>query len=277
MSKYFDAPLKINGKKTKLLAWIDENLPVQFNDFYEPFAGSCVVGSNLASTRCFFNDINPHIIQFYKNLQNETEKSIHHFLSLKGDILKHDGESYYYAIREKFNKFPEEVDKLELLFIIRACFNGLMRFNSKGGFNSPYCKNDQRFSEEYINKVTKLCTKFNDKSKLFNWQFTTGDFEQFIGQAKQGDVIYCDPPYFGLHATYFDKWTEESEARLFNALNETPAYFLMSTWKNNGVRENPMLNKYWNKFNIVEHKHTYRIGAKTENRREVVEVLIKNY
>jgi DNA adenine methylase len=276
MTKYFDAPLKINGKKTKLLAWIDENLPPDFNDFYEPFAGSCVVGSNLAKTNCFFNDINPHIIEFYKNLQNETEESIRFFLNIKGQMLE-TSEYYYYMIREKFNKFPEEVDKLELLFLIRACFNGLMRFNSKGGFNSPYCKNDKRFSKSYITKVTNLCTKFNEKSKQFNWQFTTSDFETFISQAKTGDLIYCDPPYFGLHATYFDKWTEESEQRLFNTLDKTPAFFCMSTWKNNGVRENPMIAKYWSKFNIVEHSHFYHIGAKTENRREVVEVLIKNY
>jgi DNA adenine methylase len=238
---------------------------------------SMIVGSNLAKTRCFFNDINPHIIQFYKNLQNETASSVKLFLELKGQLLKDTGESYYYSMREKFNKFPEEVDKLELLFLIRACFNGLMRFNSKGGFNAPYCKNDDRFTDTYIAKVTNLCTKFNEKSKLFNWQFTNSDFESFLNQAKQGDLIYCDPPYFGLHATYFDKWTEESEVRLFNALDKTPAYFCMSSWKNNGVRENPMLDKYWSKFNIVEQKHTYHIGAKTENRREVVEVLIKNY
>lgn len=277
MTKYFDAPLKINGKKTKLLAFIEENLPSNFNDFYEPFAGSCVVGSNLSKNSCFFNDINPHIIQFYKNLQTETEDSIRVFLTLKDVLLQESGQSYYYSMREKFNKMPHVVDRLELLFLIRACFNGLMRFNSKGGFNSSYCKNDQRFSKSYITKVVNLCTKFIEKSKLHNWQFTNIDFEPFISQAKQGDLIYCDPPYFGLHATYFDKWTEESEQRLFNALNSTPAYFCMSTWKNNDVRENPMIAKYWNKFNIVETKHIYTIGAKTENRREVIEVLIKNY
>lgn len=276
-NKFHDVPLKINGKKTKLLSWISENLPENFNDFYEPFAGSCVVGANLSKSRCFFNDINPHIIRFYENLKEETGESVRNFLQDKNAFLKETGASYYYAIRKKFNETPNEVDNLELLFIIRACFNGLMRFNSKGGFNSPYCKKDERFSKPYVTKVVNLCINFIEKSKTLDWQFSNNDFEEFIKQAKAGDLIYCDPPYFGLHATYFDTWIEESERRLLESLKSSPAYFMLSTWKNNGVRENPMIERYWSEFNIVERKHRHQIGAKSENRREITEVLIKNF
>lgn len=34
----------------------------------------------------------------------------------------------------------------DLLFLNNACFNGLMRFNRKGGFDTPKGKNDERFT-----------------------------------------------------------------------------------------------------------------------------------
>lgn len=275
--KFHDVPLKINGKKTKLLSWISENLPENFNDFYEPFAGSCVVGANLSRTNCFFNDINPHIIEFHKFVTGEfgTRGNIKNILSSHGELLELLGDQYYKIRRRDFNNGVGNIG--DFLFLTRACFNGLVRFNSKGGFNTPYCKDDKRFTEQYIDKVTDICANFREKSLINDWRFTNVDFEQVIEQAKKGDLIYCDPPYFGLHATYFDIWTEESEERLSEALKNSPAYFILSTWKSNGVKENPMLEKHWGGFDIVEKKHRHQIGAKAESRREVTEVLIKNF
>jgi DNA adenine methylase len=38
-----------------------------------------------------------------------------------------------------------------------------------------------------------------------------------------------------------------------------------------------MVNKYWNKFNIVTKDHFYHNGGNIENRRTVVEALVCNF
>lgn len=66
-------PLKIQGIKTKLIPFIKANITL--NDrtiYYEPFMGSGVVGFNLAPKTAYFSDINPYIIDFYQQLQNQT-------------------------------------------------------------------------------------------------------------------------------------------------------------------------------------------------------------
>jgi DNA adenine methylase len=38
-----------------------------------------------------------------------------------------------------------------------------------------------------------------------------------------------------------------------------------------------MINKYWNKFNIVTRDHFYHSGGNIENRKTIVEALVCNF
>ena len=90
-------------------------------------------------------------------------------------------------------------------------------------------------------------------------------------------MIYCDPPYFGRYVDYYNGWTEEDEQELFNALSETKASFILSTWHHNEFRANEMVAHYWNKFNILTQKHFYHSGGHIENRHSIVEALVFNF
>ena len=68
-------PLKIQGIKTKLVPWIrqlltEHNVPCE-RRWIEPFMGSGVVGFNTGRlfSRQLMCDTNPHIVEFYKLLQ----------------------------------------------------------------------------------------------------------------------------------------------------------------------------------------------------------------
>lgn len=265
-----DSPLKINGKKGKLIDWIRENAPEDYGRVFDVFMGSGIVGLNLIKTDCVFADINPHVIHFFNFLKEEgSPEVIREHLIEQGNGLTQEK---FKEIRVRFNK---QGDPRDFIFLTRSCFNGLMRFNSKGGFNTPYCKKDDRFSKAYVTKIYNILKQVQPLAQRST--FLLADFEETISMAKKGDLIYLDPPYFGLHATYFDTWTEESERRLADCLAKTEAHFLLSTWKDNGVRVNPMIEKYWSKYRMETRAHKYHIGAKVENRREVTEVLIKNF
>jgi DNA adenine methylase len=271
-------PIKSQGIKTKLVPWIKSVLPKNQGKWIEPFLGTGVVGFNLAKDNAVFNDINPHIINFYKNLQSRliTPVTLKQYLQQEGEILRtagNDGYDHYRFVRSRFN---EHFAPLDFLFLSRAGFNGMMRFSKKGHWNIPFCKKPQRFSQSYVTKIVNQASVVQKAMKP-NWHFTCEDFEKTIERAKVGDVIYCDPPYFGRHADYFNGWTEKDEDKLFKLLKATKAKFILSTWHHNSHRKNEMIGKYWGRFNLITKDHFYHTGAKIENRQSMVEALVCNF
>src|SRR4030066_1254179 len=147
-------PLKCQGIKTKLTEWIKDRAALEEpSTWFEPFMGSGVVGFNVRPQKAIFSDINPHIVNFYNAIKDGsiTAGVAKEFLEHEGEILQKQGESYYYEVRERFNK---ESKPLDMLFLNRACFNGVMRFNKKGIFNVPFGHKPERFARSYVTKIT---------------------------------------------------------------------------------------------------------------------------
>ena len=70
--KVYVPPLKIRGIKTKLVPLIQQTAPLSRDTVWiEPFMGSGVVGFNVAPPKAVFSDTNPHIIQFYRQIQSK--------------------------------------------------------------------------------------------------------------------------------------------------------------------------------------------------------------
>ena len=109
------------------------------------------------------------------------------------------------------------------------------------------------------------------------WHFSNKSFADIIPLATKEDIIYCDPPYFGRYVDYYNGWTEADEELLYNLLAASPAKFILSTWHHNAHRQNDMLAKYWNNFNVVTKDHFYHSGGKAENRQSMVEALVYNF
>ena len=127
--KIFVPPLKIQGIKTKLVPLIRENVILDKETiWYEPFMGSGVVGFNVEPERAVFADVNPHIINFYNRIKDGsiTSGKVRAFLEAEGKKLENGDADYYYEVRDRFNQHHEPLD---FLFLNRACFNGMMRFN----------------------------------------------------------------------------------------------------------------------------------------------------
>lgn len=271
-------PIKCQGIKTKLVPWIKELVGQHTGRWIEPFMGSGVVGFNISSSTGIFGDSNPHIIKFYRSIQSGqiTASIVRQYLEDENSKLSVAGDAGYDHYRLVRNRFNESFEPLDFLFLSRAGFNGMIRFSQKGKWNIPFCKKPNRFAQAY---VTKICNQVDNCSKLFkrDWEFTCQDFETTIKQAQSGDLIYCDPPYIGRYADYFNKWSESDEERLSELLRSTPARFILSSWHHNTFRSNVMLEKYWSDFKIITKDHFYHSGAKESNRNPIVEALVVNF
>ena len=269
-------PIKSQGIKTRLAPWIRSIVPNDIGRWIEPFMGTGVVAFNLAPKRALLCDTNPHLIAFYQAIASGeiTPERVRHYLETEGARLSEKGESHYYAIRDRFN---EKHRPLDFLFLNRAGFNGMIRFNQRGGFNVPFCRKPRRFAQAYITKITNQVSHVSRLIKAKDFVFRRQSFEQTIAQAGARDIIYCDPPYIDRHADYYNGWDGGQEEALFRALSNTSARFILSTWHHNDFRENKYIKSLWGKFNLLTRAHFYHVGASENNRNPMIEAIVTNY
>ena len=272
-------PIKIQGKKTKIVPKIMEiadgllSEHPEIDTWVEPFLGSGVVAFNCPGRikKVIVNDINPHIIKFYKGVADGiiTSDRIREVFDIHNQNLLKDGYDYYNRIKDRFN---QSFDTMDFLFLTRTGFNGVMRFNNSGKWNVPFCKLNNRLSK---NVIDDLASSVDELSRLFKSKefiFYNKSFEEVIESAPENSIFYCDPPYYGLQVQYFKGWGKEDEIRLNEMLKDK--VFIYSTWLEDGIRENMMINEYWGEYEIEGKKHKYNVAEKAEKRNQVTEGLI---
>ena len=270
-------PIKCQGIKTKLVPWIKYQIEgLKYKKWIEPFFGSGVVGFNLAPKDATFCDLNPHIIALYTEINNGKINSIKikNFLEQEGKKLSKGGKEYYYEVRARFNEKHKPID---FLFLNRSCFNGIIRFNSKGEFNVPFCHKPERFAKAYVTKIINQVKNLESRMSQNNWKFVCQDFTKTLTDIDEDSFVYCDPPYIGRHVDYYGTWNQIHEQSLHDYLTKSGCKFVLSTWHSNQHRDNIHLYNIWSDNNIVTKEHFYYVGAKKSNRKPMLEALVLNF
>lgn len=278
----YDSPLKIHGKKRRLVGWILELLEgIEFDEtvrWIEPFMGSGVVGFNVKPKIGLFGDKNPYIINFFNQIKDRviTSDKVREFLKEEGEKLRKGGKQYYYEVRNRFNKNHNPFD---FLFLNKTCFNGIIRFNRRDEFNASYNQNSNKFSDKYIEKIVEQIKYIEENMRKNDWNFITQDFRETILEATENDVIYCDPSYIGRYGNYYkNDWTEKDEYDLFELLKNFKGRFILSTWYETKQQKNEFVEKLWSKhFKIITINHRYFHAGNQNQRNSVIEGLVLNF
>ena len=154
--------------------------PHRHRRLVEPFCGGLAVTLGLLPDRALLNDVNPHLINFYRWLKRGLDIEIE---------LRNDRDLFY-RHRARFNdllrkKRPSSREAASLFYFLnRTGYNGLCRFNSKGEFNVPF--------GQY--KQIGYVRDFSEYHQVFRrWQFTCDDVESV--ELRPDDFVYVDPPY----------------------------------------------------------------------------------
>jgi DNA adenine methylase len=182
--------------------------------YVEPFCGGLAMALGLSPGCALLNDINPHLINFYRQVQRGLEVCIE---------MRND-ETIFYANRNRFNELIRQGDfttpeAAQLFYYLnRTCFNGLCRFNRSGKFNVPFGTYEK---VSYATDFHKYVTPFKD------WTFTNLDLEAL--PLERNDFVYADPPYDVQFTTYSaDGFCWEDQVRAAELLAAHPGPVVLS-------------------------------------------------
>ena len=185
--------LKWAGGKYRILDTILRELPAGAR-FVEPFAGSCAVYLNADFSKALVCDLSSDLINLYRHIQNEGEDFIRCCASFF--TPENNSRTGYTALRDRLNASSEARERAALLlYVNRHAFNGLIRYNSKGGFNVPFGK----YKKPYF--PLEELRAFYRKTQSTATEFMAADFRAVFARLEPGDVLYCDPPYVPLSRT----------------------------------------------------------------------------
>jgi DNA adenine methylase len=270
--------LKWAGGKRQLLDQIKGLMPTQYNSYFEPFFGGGALLFELVPNKAVISDINKELILVYQTLQED--KSFYLLIKRLKEHEKNHSKEYFYEIRSmdqraEFSTLPNWERAARIIYLNKACFNGLYRVNSKGFFNVPFNGKEKvkTFDETNIIGIKEYLS-INEILIL------NADFEKTIIYAKKGDFVYFDPPYDPLtdklsFTSYsendFGKEDQKRLARIFKELAGKGVFVMLSN------HNTPLIRGLYSEYNIHIVLAKRMINSDSSKRGDIEEVIITNY
>lgn len=197
--------IKWTGSKRYLAGEILNYFPKEIDTYYEPFVGGGSVliqllqNEKIKVNRYVCSDINKYLIDLWLMIRDSPKELIDTYKTMWSEMNQIDDvqfrKSYYVKVRERFNIYHKPED---FLFLSRTATNGLIRFNSKGQFNSSYHLTRKGIVPETLEKIINQWSQLLNKH---NVEFICCDYKEI--KPKRGDFVYCDPPYINTDSMYF--------------------------------------------------------------------------
>ena len=280
MNKYIKSPINYVGNKYKLLNQIIPLFPDDINTFVDVFGGSGTVLINTKAKNYIYNDINNYVSSIFKGLvSNETNDVIHRIDSIISEYsLSKTNKEGFDKLRDDYNNGRN--DWITLYTLMCHSFNHQFRFNNNHKYNSSFGKNRSYFSDRQREDLYAMKQKINGNVIVMSKSFIDIDYSEFT----DNDLLYFDPPYFNSVGNYndgkrgFEGWTEMHEKKLLEILDDLNNQGTRFSLSNNLKYDNPILDKWKDKYNIHYLDGDYvNCNYQKKDRSKDVEVLITNY
>lgn len=215
----FKPVIKWSGSKRSQSETIKSYLPDTFETYYEPFIGGGSMLYAVQPSKAICGDICIPLIDLWNEIKYNPEKLAEGY-KVRWTRLQEEGYQTYYEIRDRFNQehCPED-----LLFLSRTCVNGLIRFNSNGEFNNSLHHTRPGIAPERLNAI------------ILDWSnhiqcadFMAKEYSETTSDAKKGDLIYLDPPYFHTKGRYYGTIDFERFLSYLDDLNQRGIKYMLS-------------------------------------------------
>ena len=202
----FQPVIKWSGSKRSQCEDILEYFPQTINTYYEPFCGGCsmlmgLMNSDIFVKRYVCSDINKDLIALWEKVKYSPDEIYESYVKLWEELNKDNDiyrkRKFFEEQRDIYNKTH---DPLVFFFIMRTTTNGMPRYNQKGEFNNSFHVTRNGIKPELLKPIL---TEWSVKLRKNNVEFVHRSYEEILGEVKEGDFIYMDPPYFNTKGMYF--------------------------------------------------------------------------
>lgn len=193
------------GGKREMIPQYEHLIPKKFNRYFEPFLGGGAMFFYLQPKEAILSDNNKELIKTYEGVRDNPDEVVKFLKELK---QRHSEETFNKVrnLDREINIFEELTNSeiaARMIYLNQTCFNGLYRVNQKSQFNVPIGSSLNRaICDEYaIKNASKILQSVTLKDT---------DFEDIVKDAKRGDFVYLDPPYYPLSVNSdFTRYTKE--------------------------------------------------------------------
>lgn len=219
--------------------------------------------------RLVINDVNPLLTATYKVIRDDVEGLITELTELSRDL----SEAAFTRVKASEPSEPVQV-AARFIFLNKTCFNGLWRVNGSGKFNVPWGQNPNVtvFDADHLRAVSV---------RLKGAQIRNTTYIAAIEDAKEGDLVYLDPPYIPLSASSsFAKYQKDN----FGLLDHHALAGVIAALTERGVRvilsnsDAPETRRIFGKVvDLFGVSMRRSVGASSDTRMKVQEVLAFNY
>ncbi|MBX9476794.1 DNA adenine methylase [Yersinia enterocolitica] len=184
--------IKYPGNKTKLMPVLRQYLPAPCDCEYmvDMFTGSGSLLMNTHYKRYIMADANKDLIWLFDTVRRYPENVI---IQARYFYKKFNNRSGFEELRRSFPLMKKGIEQSAVfIYLIYHCFNGVVRYNQKGEFNTPYgvegCTPYFPEREVYA---------FSERINAVNVQLVHGCWRKTLREVEgmRGVGFYCDPPY----------------------------------------------------------------------------------
>jgi DNA adenine methylase len=187
-------PFPYQGSKRKIAPEIIAFFPDDVETLIEPFVGSGAVSLRAAcmakAQKFLFNDINVPLITLWESIITQPDYIAQQYETL-WRAQQGQEKTYYFLIRDKFNKTPRSD---YLLYLLARCVKAAIRYNSNGEFNqSPDNRRQGMHPDRMRQNILRTSRLLQNKTQLYAL-----DYREVLDKARSLDIVYMDPPYQGV-------------------------------------------------------------------------------
>lgn len=211
--------------------------------YYEPFCGGCsvafivmyneLIGKTPVVRNFVLSDTNRSLIQILNAVKTNPQLMVSYYTMMWEALKKIEGidgkKEFYNKLRDKYN---EGKDPYDFMVLNRLCYNGMIRYNSKGEFNSPFHINRDGIRPDKFNEIVSLWHEvFNSYGTHLT--IVCQDYTEIKPTAN--DFVYMDPPYANSKTLYDGGFDSE---RFFNFVRGLGCQYALSYNGISGATDN---------------------------------------
>lgn len=186
-------PFPYVGGKRRLLKVIDQNIPEEFGNYYEPFLGAGAVAIHMMQKypgrHFYLSDYSWDVTLAWISIQQYPDELIE---LLHEHAMRHNRDYFAKIAHSDRTTAIHQMSTTErgarLIYICCTSFGGGFSYDKSGHCSSSFGKSEWIPNVENIHELSKL---LNDNPVHIYQR----DFVKVAEYMKAGDFIYLDPPY----------------------------------------------------------------------------------